>query len=200
MCFPPGVLFDFNLRWTQQISQTITKSKRALHAIKLIKNHFNQQELLALLTSNFYSILYYNSEIWHLPTLSPRLKQLLLSASATALKITQKSQNRMQSFVSIHLECNRALPEQMIVYKHALLLHKLYNKNSPETEWIALNFQQLLTSRQLNFSITKTNRTKVGNNILANRLHILNNKIALSDLNESISTFKINQKRNLFSR
>ena len=195
-----GVLFDSTLSWTHQISQTITKAKKALHAIKLIKNHFNQQELLALLTSNFYSILYYNSEIWHLPTLSPQLKQSLLSASATALKITQKVQNRMQSFVNIHLECKRALPEQMIVYKHALLLHKLYNKNSPETEWIALNFQQLLTSRQLNFTINKTNRTKVGNNILANRLHILNNKIVLSDLNESISTFKINQKRTLLSR
>ena len=88
----------------------------------------------------------------------------------------------------------------MIVYKHAILLHKLYNKNFPETEWIALNFQQLLTSRQLKFSIIKTNRCKVGNNILANRLHILNNKIKLSDLNESVSTFKINQKNILLSR
>ena len=31
-----GVLFDSRLSWTNQISQTITKAKRALHAIKLI--------------------------------------------------------------------------------------------------------------------------------------------------------------------
>ena len=105
----------------------------------------------------------------------------------------------MQSFVNIHYECNRALPEQMILYKHAILLHKMYNQKSPEIEWIALNFQQLLTSRQLNFSIIKTNRCKLGNNILANRLHILNNKIKLSDLKDSISSFKINKKKILLS-
>ena len=192
-----GVLFDSCLSWTNQISQTITKAKRALHAIKLIKKYFNQQELLTLLTSNFYSILYYNSEIWHLPTLAPQLKQLLLSASATALKITQRTPNPMQSFIDIHTECKRALPEQMMIYKHSLLLHKLYNTQLPESEWIALNFQQIITSRQTNFSIIKNNNRKIGNNIITNRLYILNNRVLLSDLNDSISTFKVKQKKNL---
>ena len=53
-----GVVFDSTLNWSQQVSQTKTKSKKALHAIKLIRKHFNQKELLTLLTSNFYSILY----------------------------------------------------------------------------------------------------------------------------------------------
>ena len=47
----------------------------AYHAINLIKKYFNCNELKGLLTSNYYSTLYYNSEIWHLPTLSPHLKQ-----------------------------------------------------------------------------------------------------------------------------
>ena len=55
--------------------------------------------------------------------LSPQLKQLLLSALATALKLTQHIPNRMQSFIDIHIECKRALPEQMILNKHAILLH-----------------------------------------------------------------------------
>ena len=67
-----GVIFDSTLNWSSHISQTITKSKKALHAIRLIKKYFKKDEILNLLTSNFYSILYYNSEIWHLPTLSPR--------------------------------------------------------------------------------------------------------------------------------
>ena len=195
-----GVVFDSTLNWSQQVSQTITKSKKALHAIKLIRKHFNQKELLTLLTSNFYSILYYNSEIWHLPTLSPQLKQLLLSASSNALKLTQTFPNRMQSFINIHTECNRALPEQMILYKHAILLHKTYNQKIPEIEWIALNFQQLLTSRQTKFSTIKTNNCRVGNNILANRFHALNNKIKLEDLNESVSAFKVNYKKIFLSK
>ena len=189
-----GVLFDSTLSWSSHISQTITKSKRALHAIKLIRKYFNKKEILNLLTSNFYSILYYNSEIWHLPTLAPQLKQLLLSASATALKLSQKMPDRMQSFINIHTECKRALPEQMINYKHAILLHKLYNDESPEIEWIALNYQQILTSRQTKFAVLKNNNKKVGNNILINRLFTLNNKIELKDLNESLPSFKVKQK------
>ena len=104
----------------------------------------------------------------------------------------------MQSFVNIHLECKLALPEQMIIYKHSILLHKLYNTELPEVEWTALNFQQLLTSRQTKFLVVKNNNRKVGNNILTNRLHILNNKIILADLNDSIATFKVKQKKLIF--
>ena len=111
-----GILFDSTLSWSSHISQTITKSKKALHAIKLIHKYFKQNEILNLLTSNFYSILYYNSEIWHLPTLSPQLEQLLLSSSAAALKLSQNVPDRMQSFINIHSECNCALPEEMILY------------------------------------------------------------------------------------
>ena len=39
------------------------KATKALNAIKLIKKNFNSDELLRLVTSNFYSILFYNSEV-----------------------------------------------------------------------------------------------------------------------------------------
>ena len=84
------------------------------------------------------------------------------------------------------------------MYKHALMLHKLYNTQLPETEWIALNFQQILTTRQTKILIIKTNNKKVGNNILANCLHLLNNKINLSDLSESLASFKVKQKSFFF--
>ena len=102
----------------------------------------------------------------------------------------------MQLFINIHKECNHALPEQMIMYKHSVHVHKLYNGKLPKTEWIALNLQQLLASRQTTFSIQKTNRSNVGNIILATRLNILNKK-KLKDLNESISSFRVKQKRTL---
>ena len=101
----------------------------------------------------------------------------------------------MQSFVNIHLECKRVLPEQMMFYKHSILLHKLYNYQFPQVEWIALNFQQLSTSRQTKFLIIINNKRKVGNNIIANHLHILNNKVLLTDLNDPISSLKVKQKK-----
>ena len=119
-------------------------------------------------------------------TLSPQFKQLLLSASAAALKLSQSVQNRMHSFANKHIECKRALQEQMIIYKHAILLLKLYNNESPEIEWIALNYQQILTTRQTKFSVIKATKKRIGNNILTNRMHVLNNKINLLNLNKSL--------------
>ena len=101
------------------------------------------------------------------------------------------------SFIRIHEAYNRATPENFLIYKHAIMLHKLYNSNTYTNEWVQLNYNQILTSRQINFISSKSNRTRVGLNALANRLYILNNKIPLSWLNMSISTFKVHCKKKL---
>ena len=154
---------------------------------------------MTLLTSNFYSILYYNSEIWHLPTLKPELNQMLLSASAKALKITQKNPNAMESYVNVHKSCERALPGQLLEYKHAILLHNVYNNQIPKDDWVDLNFNQILTSRQTKFKTLKSNNFKVGNNKLTTRFTALNGKVTLSDLNLSLDSFKCKYKNILLS-
>ena len=78
-------------QWNKQVAQSINKAKKYLHAIRLIKKYFNPNELKQLITSNFYSILYYNCEIWLIPWLSPLLKQQLLAASSSALRLSGKS-------------------------------------------------------------------------------------------------------------
>ena len=83
----------------------------------------------------------------------------------------------------------------MMAYKHALLLFKLYNSKIPSLEWMYLNFQQTLTSRQSLFKTMKNNKLRVGNNALANRLTLVNNKIPLNWLNLSVNSFKINCKK-----
>ena len=67
------------------------------------------------------------------------------------LKISQKRPDMCESFVSIHKLCKRAHPDQHIVYKLSILLHKLYNSQFPEIDWIELNLNQTLTSRQPTF-------------------------------------------------
>ena len=73
-----GVTFDSKLQWTEQVANSIKKANKALLAISLIAKYFNSNEIKNLLTSNFYSVLYYNSKIWHLHTLSPQHNQSLL--------------------------------------------------------------------------------------------------------------------------
>ena len=103
----------------------------------------SHSEVLSLFTLNFYSVLYHNLEVWQIPSLKPVLKQMLLSASSKHLKHAQRNLNPMESFVSIHKSCNRALLSQIINYKHAVLLYKLHNQHLPKTDWVELNFNKI---------------------------------------------------------
>ena len=70
-----GVIFDCKLNWSEHISMAITKANKALNAVRLIKRFFTSKQLVQIVTSNVYSVLFYNSEIWHLQNLNGRLKQ-----------------------------------------------------------------------------------------------------------------------------
>ena len=76
---------------------------------------------------------------------------MLLLASAKALITSQKHPDPMESFINTHTSYKRAPPSELIVYKHLILLHKIYNEKLPVTDWVELNFNQILTSRQTHF-------------------------------------------------
>ena len=162
--------------------------------------HFSDSELKGLLTTNYYSVLYYNSEIWNLPTLSPTLKQKLLSASANAIKICLSKLPLNTSYETIHRLAKRGTPKQMSTYKHALQLYKLYNSTNMTDDWVSLNLQQNFNGRNQHFQIFNVANYKVGRNILTNRFLPLNNKIEFSWFNESFETFKVKCKLLLLSQ
>ena len=156
-------------------------------------------QLRTLLTSNFFSILYFNAEIWHIPTLNQNSKQLMLSASAKALKLCKKDYSYDHSYISLHKINKRATPNQMLICKHALLLFKLNNCIDTTADWIQMNFQQILTSRQMNFIISRDNNCMIGGNLICNRLTILNTFIPLEWLALTYGSFKLKCKDKFLS-
>ena len=189
-----GIIFDSKLQWQYQIQNTINKSKKSLNALILIRKYFTKKQLRQIITSNYYSTLYYNSEVWLLPTLQPRLKQKLLSASAAPLKYTIRNYDNMISFDKLHYLNQRATPNQLTTYKHALLLHKTYNDENMALNWQNLFFNQYFNDRDPLVKFFNNSKYKVGNNILSNRFTTLNGKILLSWLNLSYVTYKIKCK------
>jgi hypothetical protein len=194
-----GVLFDSKLQWTNHVCRVIQKADRALNAIKLIRKFFTSHELLQLLTSNYYSILYYNSEVWHLNSLKVILQKQLMTASAKALKVALHFPDPMISYASLHKMANRATPEMFLKYKMSLLLYRTFNNEIPETDWLSLNFDQIITSRQSVILGHKTNNYNVELNISSNKFCVLNGKITLDWLNLPINSFKILCKQKFLS-
>ena len=191
-----GIIFDSKLQWGPQIASALKKSSKALNAIRLIKRFFDPNELLQLITSNFYSVLYYNSEVWHLSTLHHSLKNQLLSHSAKAIKIcTRSSDVWMLSFENLHEMAGRATPDQFQKYKLALQLYRTFNLQVPTQDWVNVNINFRNTSRQIHFHTHKSNRLKIGMNMLSNRFFYLNGKIELDWFNLSFNSFKVKCKK-----
>jgi hypothetical protein len=86
---------------------------------------------------------------------------------------------------------NRATPEMFLKYKMSLLLYRTFNNEIPETDWLSLNFDQTITSRQCVFLTCKTDNVNVGLNISSNKFCVLNETIALDWINMPINSFKI---------
>ena len=194
-----GVIFDSKLQWSIQVMKSIQKSNRALCAVKLISRYFNTKELLLLLTSNFYSVLFYNSEVWYIKSLKEPLKHLMFTASARALRVAMHYPKQQLSYLNLHKLTNRATPEMFSTYKLALTLYKLYNSNTHCLEWIHLNIEHVSTSRQTSFIVKRNNTNVTGSNALTARLFDLNGQIPLTWLNNSFQQFKIKCKSKFLS-
>ena len=189
-----GITFDSKLQWHLQVNNAITKSKRALHAINLIRKYFTQKQLLDLITSNYLSILYYNADIWLLPSLAPILKTKLLSASAAPLKLCTRLYDNSMSYETLHTINNRANPSQFSTYRHAILLHKTYNDTTLNNNWLDLFFNQHFNGRCNTVNFVNTKQYKIGNNLLSNRFVILNGKINYEWLNLPFESYKLKCK------
>ena len=53
---------------------------------------------------------------------------------------------------------NKALPEASMSYKATIQLYKLYNAPKPSLDWVTLNLNQILTTIQTKFLISKSKK------------------------------------------
>ena len=150
-----------------------------------------------LLTSNFYSILYYNCEIWLSKELNVRNKQQILAASANALKLLNNVSDLRTSYFQLHCQEKRAMPMNFAKYRLAIQLYKIYNEDNFNDDWQDMNAQQNFNARNETFQISDYSRLKFGRNIMCNKLTVLNHQVNLIWLNLSLNSFKMKVK-NLF--
>ena len=189
-----GITFDCNLKWNQQYTKTIKEANANLYAIKRIAKFFTKEERTNLVTSLFFSKLYYGSEVWHLPDRTTAQNKMIKLASANALRIISNEITIYHTHTEIHKMTKRAMPDQIIQYKHALMMYNLFRKCVPDNEFIHLNFQANQNQRLQHHAFLRRQNYNVGNNILLNRMCNLNNNILKSMTNQSYLTYKLKCK------
>ena len=115
-------------------------------------------------------------------------------ASANALRIVSNNIKIFHTHTEIHKMTKRALPDQMIKYKHALMMYKLLRNCMPDNEFMHLNFQANLNPRLQHHSFLRRQNYIVGDNILLNRMCNLNSSILKCMTNQSYLSYKLKCK------
>ena len=116
-------------------------------------------------------------------------------ASANAIRSCDKTLTIFDTHTHIHSISGRALPDQMINYKHAIQMYKLFNQCQPDSEFMHMNFQFNQNPRIKHANFFTRQNYHIGQNILLNRLAHLNDKIERTWLDQSLNTFKIKCKQ-----
>ena len=98
------------------------------------------------------------------------------------------------SFIQLHSKEKRALPMNFAKYGLAIQLFKIYNGYSLNEDWQDMNVQQNFNASNVMFQINDFLNTKVGKNILCNRLPVLNKLVNLDWLNLSLTALKLKAK------
>ena len=94
----------------------------------------------------------------------------------------------------MHKSADRVMPDQMLNYKHAILMHKLFNTCQPDLEFMHLNFQMNQNQQLQKANFINRQNYEAGSNILLHRLSHRNNKIEKAWLELSLNAFKIKCK------
>ena len=115
-------------------------------------------------------------------------------ASANALRIITSEITIYNTHTEIHQMTKRALPDQMIQYKHALMMYKLIKQCIPDNEFMHMNFQANSNQRLQHHTFMKIQNYNIGNNILLNRMCSLNNTILKTMIDGSYISYKLKCK------
>jgi len=190
-----GVIFDSKLEWSLQVENSVKKARCALQGLRVINKYFTTPERLILITSFFYSRLYYGSQVWLIPSLKRILKNKLFSASGAALRLLDKD----SSFKDLHKKFNRATPTQFQKYTTAISLYDLIKKEIPEDEWINLQFNIQNDRPNENLSFQANNKLQCGFNCQSNRFRSITNEIDKKWIDLTRDAYKTKCKKRLIT-
>ena len=82
-----GIVFDTDLSWSPQVTSTIQKTNRTLFGLKKIRRFLTAEQAKTVVTSFYFTSLYYGMEVWNHRYLAFGLKQKLKSAHYRALRV-----------------------------------------------------------------------------------------------------------------
>jgi hypothetical protein len=165
-----GVMFDNKLSWTEHLKKAKSACQRFKPALRHLKSRLNSKELLKVITSHYYSRLYYGSEIWF-PCLKMKLKDSISALHYHPLRLVLNDFKRKLSRKEICELTQRANPFELNNYKMAKLLISITSNAEPYELFKEILSNSVVNRRKPeNPTFLDMSRLRIGRQSIANRL------------------------------
>jgi len=166
-----GIIFDEHLKWETQIRSILSKCRSKLSVLRRIKKRFTTDQFLKIVTSQYYSNLYYCSSVWLSTETRWILKRMINSAHYKALRISINDFKNRTSRDTLNNKLKRATPSEWSNYTTASLVIKIMRDKMPEHIHSKLSETIFSTRRKPQVGKFYNNaRGKIGKQSIQNRL------------------------------
>jgi len=125
-----GVYFDSKLTWEKHIRHNISKCSSKLAVLRKLRRNFNSEQFKSIITSQYFSQLYYCSEVWLSQATKANLKNLIRTAHYKALRVLQFDFEKKKTRSELTKLSKRATPTEWSQYMQANLVIKCLNSQS----------------------------------------------------------------------
>ncbi len=123
-----GILLSADLTWYSNLDYSLTRSRHMVHRLKYLRKWLTLQEMVKLVSSQYFSIIYYNAPFW-IGSLDAVSWRKLNSAHYRALRVVLSDFRSQLSRVEIDSMMKRAAPFEWANYSIASSVIWLHNSS-----------------------------------------------------------------------
>lgn len=166
-----GLTFSHNLSWTPHIEKAVKKAASICNRVRFIRRSLNMDQTLRVLTSYYYSAVYYGSAVWLGSMTTSEEWKLLNKAHYRALRIVTRDYRREKSRKKLDEECKRATPRQWGFYTVATTAASIIANRNPGLLYDLVYGNSTWNERSPGHRVFyDTSRLKIGRQAFQNRL------------------------------
>ncbi len=190
-----GITFDSTLTWAKQVAKTTGKTNRMLHGLRKIRRFLDTKQTKQVITSFYFSVLYYGLEVWFHRHLRFDLKQKIRSAHYRALRVIHGNEKRDV----LDTIGRRATPDEWADYSVGKFLARTIIRGKPVrlNEEILQNSYSERRQRGRLFFYDNSVR-KVGRQCIKNRLRSVARQMKFDWLHSSVDSLRLKLKKSFF--
>jgi len=195
------IIFDAQLKWETHVKAVISKCNSKLSVLRKIRGKFKMDQFLKIITTQFFTHLYYCSTVWLSSETRWNLKKLINTAHNKALRITLRDNKNRINQDRINKMTKRCTPKEWGLYTSASVAMKVIRDQQPKHLHQRL-LDTLYTCRRtpLIGHFYNNAKGKIGKQSLENRLtHVDSLKTDWLGLDWNDDRIRINLKKTFFT-